>query len=63
VRIATPVPGAKRSSPRELHGVVEHLRSKQSQPFRRNEQLLRLLSDGLRPNPGAPATTEGDHKT
>ena len=43
VRIATPVPGAKDAEPRELHGVVEQLRSKRSHPFSGSEELLRLL--------------------
>ena len=44
VRIATPLPGAKDAEQRELHGVVEQLRSKRSHPFRGSEELLRLLS-------------------
>jgi hypothetical protein len=44
VRIATPAPGAMDAASRELHGVVEQLRSKRSQPFRGNDELLRLLS-------------------
>lgn len=44
VRIATPAPAAKDTEPRELHGVVEQLRSKQSRPFRGSNELLRLLA-------------------
>lgn len=43
VRIATPAPAAKDREPRELHGMVEQLRSKQSRPFRGSNELLRLL--------------------
>ena len=48
VRIAAPALGATGAKPRELHGVVEHLRSKRSDPFRGSEQLLGLLRDGIR---------------
>lgn len=51
VRIATPAPAARGAKPHELHGVVEQLRSKRSDAFRGSEQLLRLLSDGLQPDP------------
>jgi hypothetical protein len=43
VRIATPAPGAKDPEPRELHGVVEQLRSKRTYAFRGSDELLRLL--------------------
>lgn len=43
VRIVRPAAREKRANPRELHGVVEELRSKQSHPFRGSDELLRLL--------------------
>ena len=54
VRIATPAPGASDIEPRELHGVVDQLRSKQSRPFRGSKELLRLL--------GAKTEHEGDEQ-
>ena len=61
VRIARPDPSASGAKPRELHGVVEQLRSKQSHAFRGSHELLALLSDELQPDFGpSPAPTEGD---
>lgn len=47
VRLIRPAPGAGGLTLGGLHGVVEHLRSKQSLPFRGSDELLRLLTDGL----------------
>ena len=47
VRLARPAADAGDGAAGELHGVVDHLRSKQSRAFRGNDELLRFLVEGL----------------
>lgn len=51
-------------APSVLQGVVEHVRSARSRPFRDEEQLLRVLRTGRRsfapPAPADPATAAID---
>jgi hypothetical protein len=47
IRLTKPAPEADGMTADELRGVIEHLRLKQSRPFRGSDQLLELLTDGL----------------
>ncbi len=47
IRLAEPAPPSHDARSPDLHGVVEHLRSRETRPFRGTDQLLRLLVDGL----------------
>ena len=59
IRITEPAPGSHGATSTELHGVAEHLRSRESRSFRGSNQLLRLLADWL----AAPQVTVGNTST
>lgn len=61
VRITEPAPGSG-GGKNELHGVVEHLRSRESRPFQGSNQLLSLLADGVASSKHVLAEQKPDHE-
>ena len=61
VRLARPAADAGDGAAGELHGVVEHLRWKQSRAFCGNDELLRFLVEGIvtRELPGSSDPVKG----